>query len=129
MIVGLGIDLVEIARVERLVASKGERALRRLFTDAEAAYALGRGEPYRHLAARVATKEATYKALAGTPEARAIGWLEIEVVLADDGRPTLCLHGRASARAAELGASRRWLALSHSATTAVAAVVLERGDA
>ena len=66
MIIAVGIDMVEIARVERLLASKGEHALRKLFTDAERAYATSRPRPALHLAARVAAKEAAYKALRGT---------------------------------------------------------------
>ena len=126
MIVGLGIDLVDIPRVERLLATKGERALKRLFTEQEAGYALDRREPARHLAARVAAKEATYKALAGTESARLIAWREIEVVPATDGRPQLHLHGSARQRAEELGVSRMWLTLTHSEQSAAAFVILER---
>ena len=125
MIVGLGIDLVEIARVERLVAAKGEDALRRLFTPREAEYALARAAPYRHLAARLAAKEAAFKALAGSERAREIGWQQIEVVSATDGRPSIVLHELAQHRAEEMGVSRTWLALTHSETTAGAVVILE----
>ena len=124
MITGIGIDLVEIARVDRLLDAKGERALRRLFTADEVAYALARPLPAQHLAARLAAKEAAFKALAGTSLARRIGWREIEVVRGDE-RPTLTLHGRAAERAAELGVTTVWVSLTHSATTAGAVVVLE----
>jgi holo-[acyl-carrier protein] synthase len=126
VIVGIGMDLVDIARVERLIADKGERAVRRLFTDHEAAYARRRAQPARHFAARFAAKEAAFKALAGTPDARAIGWLDLEVGSEWDGRPTLLLHGRAAARATELGVTRALLTLTHSETVAAAVVVLER---
>ena len=126
MIVGLGIDLVDIARIERLLAEKGDRALRRLFTDGEAAYALRRPEPARHFAARFAAKEAAFKALAGNELARLVGWRDIEVTNEWDGRPTLALHGRAATRAAELCVSRALLTLTHSDVTAGAVVVLER---
>lgn len=126
MIVGMGLDLVEIARVKRLLASKGDRALRRLFTEGEASYAMARSEPYRHLAARIAAKEATYKALSGTARARGIGWREIEVISASDGRPSLVLRGLALERARELSVAREWLALSHSEATAAAVAILER---
>lgn len=126
MILGLGIDLVEIARIKRMLVSKGDRALRKLFTEREAEYAMARSEPYRHLAARIAAKEATYKALAGTERARGIGWREIEVVSAPDGRPTLALHGSGLERAREMGVARTWIALTHSQTTAAAVAVLER---
>jgi holo-[acyl-carrier protein] synthase len=125
MIVGIGIDLVEIPRVDRLLAAKGERVLRRLFTEAEAAYAMRGAHPAQHLAVRLAAKEAAFKALAGTEMARGIGWKEIEVVRGVDGRPNLTLHGRAWERATELGVTTIHLSLTHARTTAGAVVVLE----
>ena len=124
MIAGVGIDLVDIARVQRLIDVKGERALRRLFTSDEVDYALTRALPAQHLAARLAAKEAAFKALAGNALARGIGWREIEVVRGDHG-PTLSLHGRAAERAAQLGVTEIWVSLTHSGTTAGAVVVLE----
>ena len=106
MIVGIGIDLVDIARVDKLLDAKGDRALRRLFTADEVAYALARALPAQHLAARLAAKEAAFKALAGNSLARGIGWREIEVVRTHE-RPTLVFHGRASERVAQLGEPRR----------------------
>lgn len=125
MIVGIGIDLVDIGRAERMLSSYGERALARTCTPAEAEYVLARARPAQHLAARLAAKEAAFKALAGSIDARQVGWAEIEVVPADGGPPSLAFHGRARTRAAELGVRRAWLSLSHSDTTAVAMVVLE----
>ena len=124
MIRGVGIDLVDIARVVRLLDDKGERALRRLFTADEVSYALARPLPAQHLAARLAAKEAAFKALSGNQLARGIGWKEIEVIRGDHG-PTLALHGRAAERATELGVTSIWVSLTHSATTAGAVVVLE----
>jgi holo-[acyl-carrier protein] synthase len=124
VIAGVGIDLVDIARVQRLIDAKGERALRRLFTAAEVDYALTRALPAQHLAARLAAKEAAFKALAGNSLARSIGWREIEVVRGEHG-PTLSLHGSAADRAKELGVTSIWVSLTHSATTAGAVVVLE----
>ena len=126
VIVGVGVDLVEIARVERLLAAKGERAVRRLFSDEEARYCEGKSRPAQHFAARLAAKEAAFKALAGEPEARGIGWREIEVVPHGDGRPALALHGLARTRADALGVTAAWVTLSHTSTTAAAFVVLER---
>jgi holo-[acyl-carrier protein] synthase len=125
MIVGIGFDLVDIARVKRLVASKGDRALARLFTEGERAYAMAKRRPYVHLAARIAAKEAAFKALSGTPGARGIGWREMEVVPRPGARPDLRLHGSARRRARDLGVERLWLTLSHSEATAGAVVVLE----
>jgi holo-[acyl-carrier protein] synthase len=124
VIAGIGTDLVDIARVQRLIDAKGDRALRRLFTADEVDYALTRALPAQHLAARLAAKEAAFKALAGNSLARSIGWRDIEVVRGDHG-PTLSLHGRAAERAAQLGVTEIWVSLTHSATTAGAVVVLE----
>jgi holo-[acyl-carrier protein] synthase len=125
MIVGVGLDLVDIPRIARMLEAKGERALARIFTVGEAGYAMERGEPARHLAARFAAKEAAYKALAGSEGARGIGWRDIEVAIEWDGRPTLRLHGRAAERAAELRVVRVHVSLTHAETTAGAVVVLE----
>ena len=125
MIIGVGVDLVEISRVRTMIAGQGERALKRLFTEAERQYCGGMANPARHYAVRVAAKEAAFKALSGTDEARAIGWREIEISLEKDGRPTLTLHGRAAVRAAELGANRFWVSMTHDAGSAHATVLLE----
>lgn len=125
MIIGIGVDLVEISRVRSLLAGQGERALRRLFTDAEREYCEGMANPSRHFAARVAAKEAAFKALSGSEDARGIGWREMEVRLDHIGRPGLLLHGRAQARAHVLGVAKSWVSLSHGDDLATAFVVLE----
>ena len=125
MIIGIGVDLVEISRVRTMIASQGERALLRLFTEHEREYCSDMANPARHFAVRVAAKEAAFKALSGTQEARAIGWREMEVELDEIGRPSLRLHGRASARAKELGVAKSWISLSHGDDLATAFVVLE----
>jgi holo-[acyl-carrier protein] synthase len=126
VILGLGIDLVEIARVERIIGERGERALARLFTEAEVAYARQRARPAMHLAARIAAKEAAFKALAGSADARLIGWREVEVVARPGGPPTLVFHGRADFRAREIGVQHVHVSLTHTGQTAGAVVVLER---
>ena len=126
MIVGVGIDLVDVARVERMLAAKGDRVLKRLCTEREAAYVRSRHFGAASFAARLAAKEAAYKALAGTEDARGIGWREIEVVSADKGPPSLVLHGAALRRANELGAIRLLVSLTHTATSAAAIVIVER---
>jgi holo-[acyl-carrier protein] synthase len=125
MIIGIGVDLVEISRVRSLIASQGERALKRLFTEGERRYCEGMANPARHFAARVAAKEATFKALSGSDEARGIAWREMEVELDHIGRPSLHLHGRASMRAREMGVVRTWISLSHGDDLATAFVVVE----
>jgi holo-[acyl-carrier protein] synthase len=127
VIVGLGLDLVEIARVKRLLQRHGSRALARFFTASEAAYADSHTRPESHFAARIAAKEAAYKALSGGgPEARAIGWTEIEVVGGDGSSPTLLFHGRAARAARALGVTSCLLTLTHTHTTAAAVVILQR---
>ena len=126
MIAGIGIDLVDIARVERMLEGKGARVLEKLFTEAEVAYAMGRVRPAMHLAARLAAKEAAFKALAGSDDARLIGWREVEVIAREGHSPTLVLTGRADTRARELGIQHLWISLTHTDTAAAATVILER---
>jgi len=126
MIVGLGIDAVEIHRVEKMFADKGERMLHRLFTGDELVYITGKRAPAQHLAVRLAAKEAAYKALAGNDLARGIGWRDVEVMSRSDGAPLMRLHGRAEERFRELGATSIHVSLTHSLTTAVAVVVVEK---
>ena len=128
MIAGIGIDMVEVERMRALLRRKGERALNRLFTPSELAYAHSHPEPERQLAARVAAKEAAYKALSGNDLARAIGWRELEVVSTKGHTPVLVLHGRAQTRASELGVVRVHLSITHTEHTAAAFVVAERAD-
>jgi holo-[acyl-carrier protein] synthase len=128
MIAGVGLDVVDIERVATLLTDKGERALRRLFTEGERAYCEGKAARVRHYASRVAAKEAAFKALSGSQAARAIGWREIEVCLDAQGRPGVVLHGRAAARAKDLGVTRVWVTLTHADTVAAAVVIVETGE-
>ena len=86
MILGIGMDVIEIARVRRLIERHGEHAIRRLFTEGERVYSETHADPARHFAARVAAKEAAFKALATHGAGRGIGWLDMEVVT-NAGRP------------------------------------------
>jgi holo-[acyl-carrier protein] synthase len=122
----VGIDLVTVARVERLLVRHDDRAMTRLLTPAERSYCLGMAYPARHVAARVAAKEAVFKALQGSEDARGIGWTEIEVTRDEHGRPGVRLTGRAQARFTELGASRVLLSLTHTDDTAAAMAVVVR---
>ena len=125
MILGIGIDLVDVARARRLLEAKGERALGRLCTGGEAAYVRAHPLGAPSFAARLAAKEAAYKALAGTDDARGIGWRDIEVERAEDGKPSLVFHGLAKARAETLGVKRIHVTLTHTDTSAGAVVILE----
>ncbi len=127
MIVGSGIDLMEIERIERSVERYGQRFLDRVYTAAEQAYCLRKRKAAESLAARFAAKEAGAKAL-GTGISQGVNWLEIEVVREPSGRPTLCFYGRAAQRAARLGAVRAALSITHTDRLAMASVVLEDGQ-
>src|SRR2546425_4540250 len=97
--IGVGVDLVEVSRVAAIIADKGSRVFERLLTPTERAYCESRPDPATHVAVRLAAKEAVYKALQGSEAARGIGWREIEVTRAPDGRPDVRLTGFAAARA------------------------------
>lgn len=116
--------MVDVARVERLLERKSRRALDRLLTDAERAYCLAQPEPARHIAARLAAKEAAFKAFHSGGARRMISWREIEVQRQPHGEPMLVLHGRAQQCAADLRLARALISLSHSHTQAVAIVLL-----
>ena len=126
MIVGIGVDVVDIARVERMLEAHGDRLVNRMLTPDEAAYTATRADRSAAIAVRLAAKEAAYKALTGTELARAIGWKDTEVFKNWDGAPSLRFRGRAETRAKELGVTRVLVSLTHSETSAVAFVVLER---
>jgi holo-[acyl-carrier protein] synthase len=126
-VLGVGIDLVDLARVARLLEHKGEHAMARFFTDDERVYLGTRPDPTGHAAARIAAKEAVYKALQSLPGARAVGWRDIEVTRDDDGRPAIRLHGLAARLAEESGGLRVQVSLTHSGTSAGAVAVVQSG--
>ncbi len=125
MILGLGIDLVEIARVERLLGARpplAARFLSRCFTEGERRYCEARGAARASsYAARFAAKEAVMKALGAPPGVR---FLDVEVARGA-GRPEVSLSGAAAVAAEAQGVRRVHLTLTHDAGTAAAAVVLE----
>lgn len=123
MIIGLGIDVVEIARVQK--ALRDSRALAdRVFTQQERTFCEARKRRYQHFAGRFAAKEAALKAL-GTGWQQGIGWQDVEILEGELGKPELHLHGKAAERAAALNAARTMVSLSHAEAYAVAVVVLE----
>lgn len=126
MIVGTGIDLTEVARIQKTVERHGARFLNRVYTSGEQAYCLPRRSAAESLAARFAAKEAAAKAL-GTGISRGVTWSEIEVVREPGGKPSLRFHGRAAEIAAHLGVARAALSLTHTGQLAIASVVLEDG--
>ena len=124
-VLGLGIDLVDLARVAQLLEHKGEQAMTRFFTDEERAYLATRTNPTGHAAARIAAKEAVYKAMQALPGARAVGWREIEVTRDEAGRPAIRLHGLAQRLSHDQGGLRVQVSLTHSETSAGAVAVIQ----
>ena len=114
----VGVDIIEIERIERVTQRWGERFLQRVYTEAELDICRNRAPA---LAVRFAAKEAVMKAL-GTGT-KGVGWREIEVLSNRDGKPLVYLHGRAQKKAAELGLGELAISLSHSREYAVASVV------
>ena len=123
-VLGVGVDLVDLERIARLLASKGEHAMQRFFTEDERAYLQTRPEPTGHAAARIAAKEAVYKALQALPGARGVGWRDIEVLRDPDGRPAIRLHGLTAELAAQHGGLLVQVSLTHSAVSAGAVAVV-----
>ena len=124
MVLGVGTDLIEIARIEKSVTRFGDHFLDRVFTPGEIAYCRQKKHAAESLAARFAAKEAGAKAL-GTGISRGIIWKEIEVRRNPGERPTLHLSGRAAERASQMGVNRLSLSLSHSRDVAFAVVIAE----
>ena len=118
---GVGVDLVDIARMDRAVSRWGERFTVRVFTREELSYSHGRSRPEQHLSARFAGKEAVVKALGGLGEGCRMN--EIEIVSGPMGRPLVRLHGSVRRLAAERGVSEIFLSVSHTAQMAVAQAV------
>ena len=123
--IGIGIDVVPVSRVDELIAKHGDRILQRLFTEAELRRANDLAHQTLFLAGRIAAKEAAYKALSAQGADLGIGWKSIEVERLEDGRPQLVLSGPALARFNALGAARCHVSLSHDGGIAAAVVVIE----
>ncbi|GAW92521.1 holo-ACP synthase [Calderihabitans maritimus] len=126
MIRGIGIDIVEIARIERACRRWEEKFRERLYTDAEWAYCTSRAQPYAAMAARFAAKEAVMKAL-GVGVGK-IGWREIEISREEYGRPRVRLYGKARDLARRQGITEIWISLSHCRDYASACAVAEGGS-
>jgi holo-[acyl-carrier protein] synthase len=115
MIIGLGIDIIEVARVRKAI-ERNPRFVDKVFSPAEIAYAEGKKSRFQHLAARFAAKEAFFKAIG-----RRLGWTDAEVENLPSGQPRLVIR-----TSEDLGFDRSHLSLSHLAEYAVAVVILEK---
>jgi len=124
MIVGTGIDIAEVPRIQQAIERYGQRFLERIFTAGEMRYCDSKANRMERYAARFAAKEAAMKAL-GTGWNHGVRWRDCEVVRAPGGRPTLSFHGRAGEFAARLGVKNAALSISHTAEQAIAQVILE----
>jgi len=124
MIVGTGIDIAEVPRIEASIVRFGNRFLHRIFTEAEIRYCESKANRVERYAARFAAKEAAMKAI-GTGWNHGVTWRDVEVCRQPGRRPTIAFHGKAAEFAAKLGAVHIALSLSHTREYAIAQVILE----
>jgi holo-[acyl-carrier protein] synthase len=124
MIIGTGVDLVEIARFRKVIERLKDRFIIRVFTPEEQRFCNEHRDPVPHFAVRFAAKEALFKAL-GTGWARGVTWLDVEVRRERQDAPAMVLHGEAQRLSAGMGAHRIHLSLSHSENWAIAMVIME----
>jgi holo-[acyl-carrier protein] synthase len=124
MVIGVGTDLIEIARIQQSIDRFGERFLERVFTPREIDFCRRKKNAAESFAARFAAKEAGAKAL-GTGISRGVGWLELDVARSPGERPHLQLSGRAAELAHSLGVATISLSLTHSRDVALAVVIME----
>lgn len=124
MILGTGIDIIDIARIAQSIERYGSRFLDRVYTTGEIAYCRRKRRSAESFAARFAAKEAAAKAL-GTGMGFGVTWREIEVAREVTGRPLLLLHGRAAEIADSLGVKHSSLSITHTDAQSMAWVILE----
>jgi holo-[acyl-carrier protein] synthase len=125
MIIGLGIDLVEVRRIENAWKRFGQRFVDRILLPDELAYCVSHKNPAPFIAARFAAKEAVSKAF-GTGIGVSLGWHDIEVRHKESGAPYVALHGKGQDLLAHLKANVVHLSLTHTATNSAAVAILER---
>jgi holo-[acyl-carrier protein] synthase len=124
MIVGLGVDIAEIDRIEAAIARRGNAFLERVFTPSEIAYCQRHRSQAERFAGRFAAKEAAMKAL-GTGWRRGVRWVDIEVVREPSGKPTLVFYGATRILAERLGVKHVTVSITHAGNTAYAQVIFE----
>ncbi|MGD1029718.1 MAG: holo-ACP synthase [Opitutaceae bacterium] len=125
ILLGLGCDVIEVARVKGVVERQGERFLQRIFTDEERAYCFGMARPYPHLAARFAAKEAVSKCFT-TGIGAQLGWKSASIHHGARQEPLVRLDDKGEALLRQLGATRVIVSLSHTDTFAMAVAALVR---
>jgi holo-[acyl-carrier protein] synthase len=124
MILGTGIDIIEVKRIASSYEKFGERFVNRILLPGEIAYCLSHKTPGPFLAARFAAKEAISKAF-GTGIGAALGWQDMEIRRKESGEPFVVLHGKGEQLFAARGAKRLLVSLSHTANYAAATAILE----
>lgn len=125
MILGIGIDMVNVSRIEQMLSGMNrERFLERVFTEQEIEYCLKHRNPAQFFAARFSAKEATLKAF-GKGMWRGIGFKEISVGKEKSGKPYLIFTGRALEEARKMGVTHSHIAISHIESIAISIVILE----
>jgi holo-[acyl-carrier protein] synthase len=125
MIAGIGVDIVDIARIQTLLDRYGERFLLRVYTEAEAAYAMSGANAAERLAGRFAVKESVMKAL-GTGKSQGILWRDVETLRGRFGKPEVHLHGHAEKWAKMRGGGAVHVSITHDGGKALAFVILEK---
>ena len=125
VLLGLGCDIIEVARVKGVVERQGDRFLQRLFTDEERAYCFAKAHPYPHLAARFAAKEAVSKCFT-TGIGAELGWKSASIHHGLRQEPLVVLDEKGEALLRQLGATRVLISLSHTETVAMAVAALVR---
>lgn len=124
MIIGTGIDIAEVPRIQHSIERFGRRFVDRIFTRLEIEYVERKANRYERYAARFAAKEAGMKAI-GTGWRGGITWHDFEVTNLRSGKPTLRFHGHAAKVAEHLGVKQVSLSLTHTAEQGMAFVILE----
>ncbi len=124
MIVGIGLDIAEVDRVKAAIERYGERFLNRVYTELERRYCDSKPNRFERYAGRFAAKEAAMKAI-GTGWKRGVAWRDFEVRRAPSGQPIIQFGGKAAEIAAGLGVKRALVTISHTASNAIAQVLLE----
>lgn len=124
MIIGLGVDIAEVPRVQAAIERRGKRFLDRVFTRNEIEYCERFKNKFERYAGRFAAKEAAMKAL-GTGWRRGIRWVDLEVVREQSGRPTISLAGEAAKIAGQLGVRHISVSITHTEAQALAQVIFE----
>ena len=124
MILGIGVDVIEVKRIAEAIERHGDHFLRRIFTEKEVEYCRSKRAAPLHFAGRFASKEAAFKAL-GTGWSGNVRWTDVEVTNLPSGAPEIHFYGRAAELLAEKAAARAFVSISHIEGLAAAVVALE----